>query len=188
MKSNRPEDLSLNSILERLRKEYWKNLSDPGEQEKQEGVELLTFWLGDEHYGVDLKLSRHLLKLPKVVKLPQVPPYILGVCNLRGEIVPVMDLRKLFGLKLSPESGDSRLLVVEARGIMAAVFLDRVGDIIFAENKNLVKGAGEETAIPSHYLKGYFMSEQAKGRILIYLDLEQLLTSESLVSGIREGQ
>jgi len=187
MKSERPEDLSLNSILERLRQEYWKNLSEAGEQQSQEGVELLTFWLGDECYGVDLALSRHLLKLPKIVKLPQVPEYVLGVCNLRGEIVPVMDLRKLFGVKLSPESADSRLLVVEAKGIMAAMFLDRVGDIIFAETKNLRKATGEESVIPSQYLKGYFVPGEEKDKLLIYLDLGQLLSSEKLVGGIREG-
>jgi purine-binding chemotaxis protein CheW len=186
MKSERPEDLSLNSILERLRQEYWKNLSDAGEEQSQEGVELLTFWLGDEYYGVDLALSRHLLKLPKIVKLPQVPLYVLGVCNLRGEIVPVMDLRRLFGQKLGLETQDSRLLVVEARGITAAIWLDRVGDIIFAETKNLRKATGEETVIPTQYLKGYFMARDEKEKLLIYLDLGQLLSSEKLVSGLRE--
>jgi purine-binding chemotaxis protein CheW len=187
MKSEKPEDLSLNSILDRLRQEYWNNLSEVGEQQSQEGVELLTFWLGSEYYAVDLALSRHLLKLPKIVRLPQVPRYVLGVCNLRGEIVPVMDLRILFGLKLAPESADSRLLVVEAKGIMAAIWLDRVGDIIFAETKNLRKATGEESVIPSQYLKGYFVPVEEKDKLLIYLDLGQLLSSEQLVSGIREG-
>jgi purine-binding chemotaxis protein CheW len=187
MKKNAKEvdSQSLNNILGRLRLEYWKNLSDTQEQEKQEGVELLTFWLADEHYGVDLSLSRHLLKLPKIVKLPQVNPYIMGVFNLRGDIVPAIDLRKMFGLKETAVSEDSRLLVVEAKSIMVALFLDRIGDIIFAEKKKLQAVAPDKTAIPTQFLKGYFLSEDQKGKMLIYLDLEQLLTSQQLAEGLR---
>jgi chemotaxis signal transduction protein len=77
--------------------------------------------------------------------------------------------------------------VVEAKGIQTALFLDRVGDIIFAENKNLQKVTGEESAIPSQFLKGYFLPQEEKPKILIYLDLEQLLSSEKLAAGFKEG-
>jgi len=179
------ESLSLNKILEKLRQEYWKNLAEAEQEEKQEGVELLTFWMGDENYGVDLSLSRHLLKLPKIVRLPQVKDYVLGIFNLRGDIVPALDLRRLFGLTIADSSPDSRLLVAESRGIQVAIFLDRIGDIVFAENKNLQKLTGEETPVPSEYLKGYFLPQERKGKILIYLDLEQLIASEKLAAGFK---
>ena len=150
-------------------------------------MELLTFWLGDEHYGVDLSLCRHLLKPPKIVKLPQVPEYLLGIFNLRGDVVPVMDLRRMFRLKLSEITADSRLLVVDAKGVQTALFLDRVGDIIFAENKRPQKVTGEESAIPAQFLKGYFLPQEEKQKILIYLDLVQLLSSEKMAAGFKEG-
>jgi len=179
------DSLSLTKILEKLRQEYWQNLAEAEEKEKQEGVELLTFWMSGENYGVDLNLSRHLLKPPKIVRLPQVKDYVLGIFNLRGDIVPALDLRRLFGLKITEPTPDTRLLVVEAKGVQAAILLDRIGDIVFAENKNLQKITGEQTPIPSDYLKGYFLPQDPKGKILIYLDLEQLISSEKLVSGFK---
>jgi len=188
MKKNESQDaLSLNNILDRLRQEYWKNLSERGTEEKQEGVELLSFWLGDENYGVDLSFSRHLLQMPRIVKLPRVPAHISGVFNLRGDIVAVLDLRVLFGMKASALTDDSRLLVVESKGVSIALLLDRIGDIIFAETKNLQKITSEQISIPSQFLKGYFLPSREKEKILIYLDLEQLLASEKIVSGFKEG-
>jgi len=197
MKKNQTEQdsQSLNSILEKLRQEYWKNLSETEQEGKQEGVELLTFWLGEEHYGVDLSFSRHLLKLPRIVKLPHAQDWVIGIFNLRGDIVPALDLRRLFGLRLSETGPDSRLLVVEAKGVQSAVLLDRVGDIIFAENKSLQKSTGKESSIPAQFLKGYFLperlaassAEREKEKIIIWLDLEQLLGSEKLTAGFGEG-
>jgi len=180
--TGKQEELSLDKILNRLREEYWKSITEPEAKESKERVELFTFWLAEERYGVDLFLSRHLLKIPKIVKLPQVPDYILGVFNLRGEIVPVLDLRKLFGMKVSPGTENSRLLVVEAKGVVIALFLERIGDIIFADTKNLQAISTEETGVPAQYLKGYFLGAAEEEKMLIYLDLEQLLSSEKLVS------
>jgi len=186
MKPNKKQEdeLSLGKILSRLREEYWRSITEPEEKETRERVELFTFFLGEERYGLDLALSRHLLKIPRIVKLPQTPPYLLGVFNLRGEIVPALDLRRLFGIKLSPQTENSRLLVVEARGITIALYLDRIGDIVLEDLKNLQALSGEETGVPAQYIKGYFRAEVESGKeskMLIYLDLEQLLSSEKLV-------
>jgi len=176
------EELSLDKILNRLREEYWKSIIEPEEKVSKERVELFTFWLGEERYGMDLALGRHLLKMPKIVKLPQVPEYLLGVFNLRGEIVAVLDLRRLFGMKISPQTENSRLLVAEAKGVVIALYLDRIGDIMIYDLKGLQAISGEETGVPAQYLKGYFPADGEAGKMLIYLDLEQLLGSEKLVS------
>ncbi len=175
------KELALDKILVRLREEYWKSVTEPEEKESKERVELFTFWLGEEKYGVGLSLGRHLLKIPKIVKLPQVPEYLLGVFNLRGEIVAVLDLRRLFGIKLSDPSENSRLLVVESQGVTIALYLDRIGDILIEDLKELQAISTEETGIPSQFLKGYFISPEQE-KMLIYLDLEQLLGSEKLTA------
>jgi purine-binding chemotaxis protein CheW len=188
MKKRESQDsISLNDILERLRNEYWKNISEREIEEKLEGFELLTFWLADENYGVDLSFSRHLLKIPRIVKLPQVPAYISGVFNLRGDIIAVLDLRVLFGMQVATLTDNSRLLVVESKGVSIALLLDRIGDIVLAETKNLQKITTEQISIPSQFLKGYFLPSREKEKILIYLDLEQLLASEKIVAGFKEG-
>ncbi len=176
-----PKQLSLDQMLKELREEYWKSVSEAREEEAREGVELFTFWLGEERYGIDLIYCRHLLKVPKIVRLPQIPEHILGVFNLRGEIVPALDLRRLFGMKISPPSENSRLLVVEVKEIMIALFLDWIDDIIFMELKELQPISGKETGVPAQYLKGYFPPASEGERMLIYLDLEQLLASEKLI-------
>jgi len=173
---------SLSEILESLRQEYWRGLSETGELKKKEGVELLTFWMGEEHYGVDLTNCRHILKVPKLVPIPQVPKFILGIFNLQGEIIPVLDLRKMFGMESASLSEKSRLLVVEIQGITTALLIDQIGDIVFGEWQNLQKITKKEGWIPSQYLKGYFLPSQEQEKLLIYLDLEKLLSQGTSIS------
>jgi len=173
---------SLSEMLENLRQEYWRGLSESGELKKKEGVELLSFWMKEEHYGVELTNCRHILKVPKLVPLPQVPKYILGIFNLQGEIIPVLDLRKMFGMESASITEHSRLLVVEVKGITTALLIDQIGDIVFGEWQNLQKITKKEGWIPSKYLKGYFLPGQEQEKLLIYLDLEKLLSQGPAIS------
>lgn len=167
---------SLTEMLQELRQEYWRGLAEAPELKKKEGVELLTFWLGEEHYGVDLTLARHILKVPKLVPIPQVPKYILGIFNLRGEIIPVLDLKMRFGFGATGIGEQSRLVVVEAKGVVIGLLVDRIGDIVFGEWGKLQEISKKEGWIPAQFLKGYFLPAQEPEKMLIYLDLEKLLT------------
>ncbi|PIE77279.1 MAG: hypothetical protein CSA13_00140 [Clostridiales bacterium] len=91
-------------------------------------MEYVVFNLADEKYGIDICGLSSIERNLNITRVPSLPSYVLGVFNLRGEIVPVVDLRQLFGVKLSDLSKDSRILVVKKEKLKLGLLVDYARD------------------------------------------------------------
>jgi len=80
---------------------------------KQDELQLVVFDLSDEGYGVDISAVREIIRLQEITQVPRTPEFVEGVINLRGKVIPVIDLRKRFGLTVEAESQDNRIVVVD---------------------------------------------------------------------------
>jgi purine-binding chemotaxis protein CheW len=139
----------------------------------------LTFTLGNEEYGVPVLKVREIIKVMDITQVPQVPPHVLGVINLRGKVIPVIDLRRKFGFP-SLEYSDRTCIVVAdvdlAPGTaMMGIVVDSVSDVLSvtdAEIDQTPDFGGQNT---TDYVLGL---AKVKGTVKILLDLDRVLGSD----------
>ena len=137
--------------------------------------QLIVFDLGREHYGVPIAAVQSIIKMQAITALPQTPSFVEGITNLRGEILPVLDPRKRFGLPISPPTSESRLVVVEVGSAAVALIVDRVSEVLRVDDV-MIEPPSPIVAPPSAaHIQGV---ARLDGREVILLDLSRLLTSQ----------
>jgi purine-binding chemotaxis protein CheW len=138
--------------------------------------EYLTFTLGGETYGVDILSVQEIMGMPQLTRLPLSPPQVLGVMNLRGMVVPVVDLRRKLGLS-EQSSGDPVVVVLHvAQKIMGAV-VDGVSDVVQLDRAQIQEPPEFVGAVHREYLRG--LCRQGE-EMLILLELDRLLARETM--------
>ena len=138
-------------------------------------LKLVGFRLGLEEYAVDILKIKEIKLLMEITRVPKAPSFVEGVINLRGDIVPIIDLRKKLRLPTSDLGEDTRIIIVEIESKMCGVIVDGVSEVIeIEENKILPPPSIVKGSIDSAYLKGV---GKLGDRILILLDLDKILTT-----------
>ena len=143
----------------------------------------LTFALGVEEYGLPVLKVREIIKMLDITQVPQVPPHVKGVINLRGKVIPVVDLRLKFGFAEQGYSERTCVIVVEvalASGrIMMGIVVDAVSEVlnIAAEDIEQTPDFGER--VETDYMKGI---AKVKGKVKILLDLDRVLGADGVLA------
>jgi len=152
------------------------NLQDVvGAENYKEVLQLVSFKIGDEEFGVDILQVQEINRLFEVTHVPNAPDFVEGVINLRGRIVPVVNLRKRLGLDKKEHDKDTRIVVVELEGKTIGFIVDSVSEVLRVP-KNVVEPPPELVAgIDSEYIIGIAKLEN---RLLILLDLKKVLNVE----------
>ena len=150
----------------------------------EETKQLVIFRLGDEEFGVDILQVREIEKLEQgVTRVPKSPNFVEGVINLRGEIVPIVDLRKRFGLVVREIGHESRVVIVEVNKNLVGMMVDAVVEVL-----RLNVSAIDLAPTITKGVDAYFLSGVARigERLIILLDLERALSAEEAnqLSGI----
>lgn len=142
----------------------------------EESKQLVIFKLGEEEFGVDILKVSEIEKLDQgVTRVPKAPVFVEGVINLRGEIIPIIDLRKRFGLGAREIGYDSRVIIVEVNGNRIGMMVDAVMEVTRI-NSSLIETAPAITkGVDSYYLNGVAKIGE---RLIILLDLEKALSDE----------
>lgn len=168
----------IQQILHVMREEYWRGIEEADGEKAIETRDYLVFGLGGETYAVSTASAREVLRLPRLVRVPQVAEHILGVINLRGLILAVTDLRPLLGLPGRDFSAQARLVVVEAAGLTTALLVERVAGIR-AVAVEAIEPATEGLGGPlREALAGQVAADEG---LLLLLDLERILSRKDLV-------
>ncbi len=152
-------------------------------EEKLEGSELISsdknqfviFQLGDEEYGVNITQAKEIIKPSKITNVPNTNDYILGVINLRGQIVPVVDLRRRFNIKASEHTGKKRIITVEVRGNLIGLVVDGVNEVVWVDMNELEPAPEVSSGIKQEFIEGVGKFDD---RLLILIDLDKLLFEE----------
>jgi len=149
-----------------------------GEESKtsNEIVQLVSFELDHEEYGVDVLSVREIIRLPAITKMPNHPDYVDGVINLRGTVVPIISLRRRFGLMDCEPSRTSRILVMETAGSLNGFTVDAVAEVIRISSSEIkpppsvTQSSGAQDCIIG-------VVNHAE-RLLIVLDINKLFSEE----------
>ena len=141
----------------------------------EESLQLVTFEVAEEEFAVDILAVHEINRMMELTRVPQAPNEIEGVINLRGKIIPVMDLRKRFGLPSRDRDDQTRIIVVEVDGRVIGFIVDRVRQVL-PISRSIVEPAPDMVAtIDSQFISGV---GKLPDRLLILLDLNQLLTGK----------
>ncbi len=145
-------------------------------KEQHDEVHLVTFNLGEE-YGVPIKQVQEIIRVGSITIVPNSPSYMEGVINLRGRVLPVLNLRKR--LKLSEEkiTKTSRIVVTEVGSKVIGLLVDSVSHVIKVPAEAIESAPEEVLEIDSDYITGV---GKLKNRLIILLDLEKLLRSDKI--------
>jgi purine-binding chemotaxis protein CheW len=134
----------------------------------------LTFGLAAEQYAVEIDQVREIIGMMDITRVPRTPAFLNGIINLRGRVVPVMDLRVKFGMPTAARSAENCIIVVHAGDLEMGIIVDRMLDVIDVSTNDIKApsfGAGIDTA----FIQGIAM---AAGRVVILLEVSRILTGE----------
>lgn len=140
-------------------------------------LQQLTFSLADEEYGVDILAVREIRSWSRVTRIPQTPDYVLGVLNLRGAIVPVMDLRLRFGLQRESYGDDTVMIVVAIGERLFGIVVDAVSDVVDIDPATIKPVPDMGAVVDTRYLKGLVTHVD---RMVMLLDVEKLMRQKDV--------
>ena len=139
----------------------------------------LTFALADEEYGLPVLKVREIIKLMDITAVPRVPAHVKGVINLRGKVVPVIDLRLKFGLAVQEATDRTCIIVVEAvtagRRVMLGIVVDHVSEVLNIATEEIEAPPDFGEQLDTRYMLGI---AKIKGKVKMLLDLDKSLTVE----------
>lgn len=133
--------------------------------------QFVTFKLDKEEYGVDIQNVSIIEKMMPITRVPKTPSYIKGVMNLRGEIVPVMDLRARFDLTQSEETDDTRIIIVKVDEVVFGFIVDAVSEVLQLTDDSIESTSSLKENANIDFIYGIGKVDE---RIVILLNLERL--------------
>ena len=138
-------------------------------------VQLVSFIINEEEYGIDILNVQEIIRTVDISRVPNSLPFVEGVINLRGKIVPVIDLRKRFALPTQERGQESRIIVVELGERVVGFLVDRVREVLRVENGVIEPATDLVFSVEQGYITGVAKLDD---RLLILLDLQRVLTFE----------
>lgn len=143
--------------------------------DSDELLQLVSFKIGNEEFGVDILKVKEINRMVEITKVPNAPSFVEGIINLRGSVIPVIDLRVKLGLQSIAQSKDTRVVVTEINDQTLGFIVDQVSEVLRIP-KNITEPPPAMVAgINSEYITAVGKLED---RLLILLDLEKVLTKE----------
>ena len=141
--------------------------------------QLVVFDLANEHYGVNIAAVESIIKLQAITVVPHAPRFVEGVTNLRGKVLPVIDLRKRFGLAASAPTKASRIIVIEVLGATMGVVVDGVSEVLRVNMDTIEPPSPLVTTAESAFITGIAKIGE---RLVILLDLGRVLSTQEAES------
>lgn len=142
-------------------------------------VPILVFRLGAEEFGVDVLSAYEVLRPGRIASVPQAPPFIEGVMELRGTLLPVIDLRRRFELPGVGGDGDARLIVTRLAGERIGVLVDSVSEVLPVPETDLTPPPAYFRGLAAEYIRCIARLEE---RLILVIDLERILSSEERIA------
>jgi purine-binding chemotaxis protein CheW len=134
-------------------------------------LQLVTFKLGDEEYAMDILRVQEINRMVDITSVPNSPPYVEGVINLRGKVIPVINLRKKFGLGSRDVDAQSRIMVVDV-GVTTGLIVDAVSEVLRLPSRTVEPPPQMTSGIGSEYIKGIGKLDD---RLIILLDVDRMI-------------
>lgn len=140
-------------------------------------MQIVCFKIGDEEYGIEILKVQEIYKLPQITRLPKAAPHVLGVIDFRGKVMPIIDLKKKFGIEDGDSYDNGRAIVVDIKGKRVGLAIDSVSHVIKVDSGDIEPPPPIVKGISGRYIIG--IAKVDNGFIII-LDINQIFSSEEL--------
>jgi purine-binding chemotaxis protein CheW len=142
------------------------------------GGKFLTFFLAGEEYGLEILKVSEIIGMQPITRVPRTPGHIRGVINLRGKVIPIMELRARFGM---PRDGteETCIIVVQVAGVQTGVIVDKVSEVVSIAEGEIEDAPTFGDGIRTEYLLGI---GKAGGRVKLLLDIDRVLTGDEIAA------
>jgi len=141
------------------------------------GGKYLTFFLRGEEYGLEILKVQEIIGMMDITPVPRTPDFIRGVINLRGKVIPIVDLRLKFGMEPAAQSEQTCIIVVQAQGVQMGIVVDQVSEVLDIDSEDIEDAPSFGADVNSDYILGIGKSE---GRVKLLLDIDRVLTADEL--------
>ncbi|MCH7472618.1 chemotaxis protein CheW [bacterium] len=140
----------------------------------ERSVQLVVFALGEEEYGLPIQYVKEIIRKPDITQLPNAPEFILGVINLRGQVIPILSLHERFNLgRLEDE--ETKVVIIDYGGLLIGMEVSEVSEVLTLDSERISPAPRMATSIDSAFIEGVGKLED---RLLIILDVERILSDE----------
>lgn len=146
------------------------------EEDTQKG-RILTFTLDGDVYGIEIRYVTEIIGIQAITKVPEVPDYVKGIINLRGKIIPVIDVRLKFGKEAMEYTDRTCIIVIEIGELSVGLIVDNVDEVLTIEDDQIAAPPAAKTGFENRYIKG--IGKVGEG-IQLILDCEKLLKNEEI--------
>jgi len=150
------------------------SINNAGFTERQ----LVTFLLGDDEFGADIMDVKEIIRVPDITRVPNAPAYVEGACNLRGNVLPIIDGRTLFNLEKKKRDENSRVVVIDVGGKATGIIVDKVSEVIRVNTVDIEEAPQIVRNVDSDYLNGVVKLDNGN-RLIMLLDVVEALRVNS---------
>jgi purine-binding chemotaxis protein CheW len=152
-----------------------RNSSNTITTDGDEVLQWVTYKLGEETYGINVMQVQEVLRHTEIAPVPGAPDYVLGIINLRGNVVTVIDTRSRFGLPSSDISDNTRIVIIESDQQVVGILVDSVAEVVYLRSSEIDSAPNVGTEESAKFIQGV---SNRDGQLLILVDLNKLLNDE----------
>lgn len=145
------------------------------DQVNDEVLQWVTFQLEEETYGINVMQVREVLRYTEIAPVPGAPDYVLGIINLRGNVVTVIDTRSRFGLMQGEITDNTRIIVIESERQVIGILVDSVAEVVYLRSSEIDTTPSVGTEESAKFIQGV---SNRDGKLLILVDLNKLLSED----------
>ncbi len=138
----------------------------------------LTFYLGSEEYGIEILKVHEIIGLMPITPVPRTPEFIKGVINLRGKVIPTVDLRLKFDMETVDHTDETCIIVVQTHGIEMGIIVDKVSEVLNVGASDIEDTPSFGTNVNTDYILGI---GKAAGKVRLLLDIDKVLATQEII-------
>jgi len=138
-------------------------------------LQLVTFTIANEEFGVEILKVQEIIRTLDITRVPRVPAFVEGVINLRGKVIPIIDMRRRFGIESIEHGKDTRIIVIEINHMVVGFVVDAVSEVLRIPASTVEPPPSIVAGIDSEYISGV---GKLNDRLLLMIDLDKLLSQE----------
>ena len=144
------------------------------EEQSTRAGKYLTFALAEEEYGLEILKVREIISMSEITSVPKTPEYVKGVINLRGKVIPVVDLRLKFVMEEIAYTDETCIIVVDVNGVEMGIIVDHVSEVLDIASGDIEDGPEFGASVDIDFILGM---GKAEGRVTILLDISKVIST-----------
>jgi len=147
------------------------------EKKNDELIQLVSFMLAHEEYGVEVLKVREIIRMTTITKMPNVPQHVVGIINLRGKVIPIISMRRRFGQVENEDSSQTRIIIMDVCGTLTGFIVDSVSEVIRIHSSEIQPPPSMMTSggVGQEFITGVFNHAE---RLLIIMDIDRMFSDE----------